>query len=84
VSLGFLSTSPAPSDGRSILVQFTPRGRSLMQRSFELFADLEREYSGRLGARAIKARNSRSERWVNEARAHDASRACAAALGVVP
>jgi DNA-binding MarR family transcriptional regulator len=55
VSLGFLSTSPAPSDGRSILVQFTPRGRSLMQRSFELFADMEREYSRRLGARAYQS-----------------------------
>jgi DNA-binding MarR family transcriptional regulator len=51
VAFGYLSTSRAPSDGRSILVQFTPRGRSLMQRSFELFAELEREYCLRLGAR---------------------------------
>jgi DNA-binding MarR family transcriptional regulator len=49
VALGYLSTSPAPSDGRAILVHFTPRGRSLMRQSFELFADLEREYSRRLG-----------------------------------
>ena len=50
VALGYLSTSQAPSDGRAILVRFTPRGRSLMQRSFELFAHLERDYSRRLGA----------------------------------
>jgi DNA-binding MarR family transcriptional regulator len=35
VAFGYLSTSRAPSDGRAILVQFTPRGRTLMQRSFE-------------------------------------------------
>jgi DNA-binding MarR family transcriptional regulator len=50
VVLGYLSTSRALSDGRAILVQFTPRGRSLMQQSFELFADLEREYCRQLGA----------------------------------
>jgi DNA-binding MarR family transcriptional regulator len=50
VALGYLSTSPAPSDGRAILVQFIPRGRSLMRQSFELFADLEREYCRQLGA----------------------------------
>jgi len=50
VALGYLSTSQAPSDGRAILVQFTPQGRSLMQHSFKLFADIERDYSGRLGA----------------------------------
>jgi DNA-binding MarR family transcriptional regulator len=50
VALGYLSISQAPSDGRAILVQFTPRGRSLMQRSFELFAGIERDYSRRLGA----------------------------------
>jgi DNA-binding MarR family transcriptional regulator len=55
VALGLLSTSRAPSDGRAILVQFTPRGRALMQQSFELFADLEREYSRRLGAQAYQA-----------------------------
>ena len=55
VALGFLSTSRAPSDGRAILVQFTPRGRALMQRSFELFADMEREYSLRLGPRPYQA-----------------------------
>lgn len=54
VALGLLSTSRAPSDGRAILVQFTPRGRALMQQSFELFADIEREYSRRLGARAYQ------------------------------
>jgi DNA-binding MarR family transcriptional regulator len=51
-ALGYLSTSPAPSDGRAILVQFTPRGRLLMQQSFELFADMEREYCRRIGAQA--------------------------------
>ena len=50
VALGYLSTSQAPSDGRAILVQFTLRGRSLMQQSFELFADIERDYRRRLGA----------------------------------
>jgi DNA-binding MarR family transcriptional regulator len=50
VALGYLSTSRAPSDGRAILVQFTPRGRSLMQQSFALFADLERAYRRQLGA----------------------------------
>lgn len=55
VALGFLSTSRAASDGRAILVQFTPRGRVLMQRSFELFADMEREYSIRLGTRPYQA-----------------------------
>lgn len=50
VALGYLSTSQAPSDGRAILVRFTPRGRSLMKQSFELFADIERDYSRRLGA----------------------------------
>jgi DNA-binding MarR family transcriptional regulator len=50
VALGYLSISRAPSDGRAILVQFTPQGRSLMQQSFELFADIERDYSRRLGA----------------------------------
>jgi DNA-binding MarR family transcriptional regulator len=50
VALGYLSTSRAPSDGRAILVQFTPRGRSLMQQSFELFAELERKYCRQLGA----------------------------------
>jgi DNA-binding MarR family transcriptional regulator len=54
VALGYLSTSPGPSDGRAILVQFTPRGRSLMQRSFELFADMEREYSRRIGAQSYR------------------------------
>jgi DNA-binding MarR family transcriptional regulator len=49
VALGYLSTSQAPSDGRAILVKFTPRGRSLMQQSFELFADIEHDYSCRLG-----------------------------------
>ena len=50
VALGYLSSSQVPSDGRAILVQFTPRGRSLMQHSFALFADLERDDSRRLGA----------------------------------
>ena len=50
VALGYLSTSRGPSDGRSILVRFTPRGHSLMQQSFELFADMEREYCRRIGA----------------------------------
>jgi DNA-binding MarR family transcriptional regulator len=54
VELGLLSTSRAASDGRAILVQFTPRGRALMQKSFELFADMEHEYSQRLGARAYQ------------------------------
>lgn len=55
VALGLLSTSPAPSDGRAILVEFTPRGRALMQRSFELFAEMERDYSRRLGAQDYQA-----------------------------
>jgi DNA-binding MarR family transcriptional regulator len=55
VALGLLSTSRAVSDGRAILVQFTPRGRSMMMLSFELFADLEREYSRRLGAQTYTA-----------------------------
>jgi DNA-binding MarR family transcriptional regulator len=55
VALGFLSTSRAPADGRAILVQFTPRGRALMQQSFELFADMERTYSRRLGTRPYQA-----------------------------
>jgi DNA-binding MarR family transcriptional regulator len=55
VALGLLSTSRARSDGRAILVQFTPRGRALMQRSFELFADMEREYSRQLGAQVYEA-----------------------------
>jgi DNA-binding MarR family transcriptional regulator len=54
VVLGYLSTSRGPSDGRAILVQFTPRGRSLMQQSFELFADMEREYCRRIGAQAYR------------------------------
>lgn len=54
VALGYLSTSRAPSDGRAILVQFTPRGCSLMQRSFELFAELERQYSRRVGVQAYR------------------------------
>lgn len=54
VALELLSTSPAPSDGRAILVQFTPRGRSLMQESFELFAEMERGYRRRLGAQAYQ------------------------------
>jgi DNA-binding MarR family transcriptional regulator len=54
VALGYLSTSRGLSDGRAILVQFTPRGRSLMQQSFDLFADMEREYRRRLGAQAYR------------------------------
>jgi DNA-binding MarR family transcriptional regulator len=54
VELGLVSTSPAPSDGRAILVEFTPRGRAMMQRSFELFAEMEQEYSRRLGARTYQ------------------------------
>jgi DNA-binding MarR family transcriptional regulator len=55
VGLGYLSTSRQPSDGRAVLVQFTRRGRSLMRRSFELFAELEREYCRRLGVRDYAA-----------------------------
>lgn len=55
VALGYLSTARAPADGRGILVTFTPRGRSLMHRSFELFDNLEREYGRRLGAPAYQA-----------------------------
>ena len=51
VALGYLSTSPVPTDGRAILVHFTTRGHMLMERSFELFADLERDYQRRIGAR---------------------------------
>lgn len=54
VELGLVSTSPAPSDGRAILVEFTPRGRAMMQRSFELFAEMEQEYSRQLGARTYQ------------------------------
>jgi DNA-binding MarR family transcriptional regulator len=52
VVLGLLSTSRATSDGRAILVQFTPRGLALMHRSFELFADLEQKYRRRLGVQS--------------------------------
>ena len=55
VARGYLATSRAPSDGRAILVRFTPRGASLMQESFELFADLEREYRRQLGAQDYAA-----------------------------
>ncbi len=55
VALGYLSASQVPTDRRTTLVQFTPRGRSLMQRSFELFADIERDYCRRLGAQTYAA-----------------------------
>lgn len=54
VALGYLATSRGPLDGRAILVQFTPQGRSLMQQSFELFADLEREYCRRIGTQTYR------------------------------
>ena len=49
VKLGYLSTSPAPTDARSIVVRFTPRGHQLMQRSFTLFAAIERDYARQIG-----------------------------------
>ena len=54
VALGYLSTSPAPSDGRGILIRFTTRGRTLMEKSFALFADLERDYQRQIGAQAYR------------------------------
>jgi DNA-binding MarR family transcriptional regulator len=55
VKLGYLSTSPAKSDGRSIIVQFTARGTELMQRSFALFTKMEQNYSQLVGANNYKA-----------------------------
>jgi DNA-binding MarR family transcriptional regulator len=55
VALGYLTTSRAQADGRSIVVQFTQQGHLLMQRSFELFADLERDYHCRLGAQTYRS-----------------------------
>lgn len=49
VERGYLSTSPAPSDARSVIVQFTARGVELMQRSFALFEELEHNYSLSVG-----------------------------------
>jgi DNA-binding MarR family transcriptional regulator len=49
VAQGYLSTSPAPSDARSVIVQFTTRGTDLMRKSFALFEELERDYSIRVG-----------------------------------
>ncbi len=49
VAHGYLSTSPAPSDARSIIVKFTARGTALMRESFALFEELERGYSMRVG-----------------------------------
>jgi DNA-binding MarR family transcriptional regulator len=49
VARGYLSTSPAPSDARSVLVQFTTRGTELMRKSFALFEELERDYSMHVG-----------------------------------
>lgn len=54
VALGYLSTARVPADGRAILARFTPDGRAMMQRSFELFAELELQYSRRLGAHAYR------------------------------
>ena len=51
VKLGYLSTSPAPTDARSVIVRFTPRGHELMQRSFALFEELERIYSRQMGTK---------------------------------
>lgn len=51
VQLGYLSTSPAPSDARSVVVRFTPHGHQLMQRSFRLFAELERNYARLVGTK---------------------------------
>ena len=66
VERGYLSTSSAPSDARSVIVQFTARGAELMQRSFALFEELEHNYSLRAGKskylsmkRALRALGSR-------------------------
>jgi DNA-binding MarR family transcriptional regulator len=55
IKLGYLSTKPAISDGRSVIVQFTARGTELMQRSFTLFTDMEHNYSRLIGAKNYKA-----------------------------
>lgn len=55
VKLGYLSASPARSDGRSVLVRFTARGTELMRRSFSLFADIEHNYSQMVGTNNYQA-----------------------------
>jgi DNA-binding MarR family transcriptional regulator len=55
VKLGYLSTSTARSDSRSVVVKFTARGTELMQRSFALFATMEHSYAKMIGAHEYMA-----------------------------
>lgn len=55
---GYLERSRHDSDGRSVLVRFTRRGRKLMTATFEVIAGIEEAAQARLGLRRYSALRS--------------------------
>jgi DNA-binding MarR family transcriptional regulator len=52
---GYIAIKNDPNDGRVRMLRFTPSGRRLMLHSFDVMADLERNYASKVGARSFKA-----------------------------
>ena len=49
--MGYLTRRPDPADGRAKLIDLTKRGRALMADAGTRVADIERRWSGMVGAR---------------------------------
>jgi DNA-binding MarR family transcriptional regulator len=51
---GYLIRLPDPNDGRGRIVKLTPRGRRAADAAFEAFAEIEADWTKRLGERRMK------------------------------
>jgi DNA-binding MarR family transcriptional regulator len=60
--LGYVERRPDPSDGRAKLVCLTERGRRAQEEARQILAEIERDWSARVGARHFAALRTELER----------------------
>jgi DNA-binding MarR family transcriptional regulator len=60
--LGYVERVPDPSDRRAKLIRPTERGAAFMQAAYDALAEIEREWTAAIGAKAlVRLRNSLAE-----------------------